>query len=76
MQLMKHSILILVLTILTACSSNPVVVPVIEPVCPQTKIIKSEYGSQEWLNELGVNIVKLQECIKSWEVIVRAHNDK
>lgn len=71
---MRHVTILLLLTVLTSCSTVEVV-PVLEPRCVQTQgITSAEYGTQEWLNALSVELTKLKECIRSWEDAVRTHN--
>lgn len=63
---------ILLLTTLIGCSTTRVI-PLLPPDCERTEPIKAQYCTQEYLNELAVNIIKLKECIKSWEAVAEAH---
>lgn len=36
--------------------------------------IEAQYGTQEWLEGLEIELIKLKECIKSWETQAEVFN--
>ena len=76
MRLIKLATMILLLGILTmSCAVRSRVVPITEPVCEAREEIFVEYGTQEWLNAMGLNLVKMQQCILKYQAVIRAHNN-
>lgn len=83
---MKQASAILAALTLTACSTTPVQTKIIEPVCEPPESIsvnceRKDIGDnvfylcpQRWVNEIGTNIVRLKECILSWESAAETHN--
>lgn len=71
---MKQVRNILVLMILTGCSTTRVV-PFLAPNCQPTKPIAAQYCTQGYLDETGLNIKKMKECIGLWEAAAKTHNE-